>query len=108
MDAHGDTCNPTKSPCDRYVFNTILTRAKSLVVAVGNPLDLLSVENHMVKRYGDQGKCWSLYLKSCLEKNTFIIPTIVEGNKQNRKRFKAELKLRLDIPDASAAVCPEV
>ena len=53
IDKDGNTCNPTKSPCDRYVFNTVLTRAKSLVVAVGSPLVLLNTEAHMVKLYGE-------------------------------------------------------
>ena len=97
VDAHGNTCNPTKSPCDRYVFNTVLTRAKSLVVVVGSPLVLLNIEDQMAKLYKDKGKCWSLYLKSCIEKNTFIIPPTVGDNEQVRQNFKAKLATRLGI-----------
>lgn len=96
IDAHGNTCNLTKSPCDRYVFNTVLTRAKSLVVVVGSPLVLLNTEVHMVKQHGDKGKCWSLYLRACLEHNTFIIPPSVGDNEHQRQQFKAKLSARLD------------
>ena len=54
--------NPTKSICDQYVFNTIITRAQSLVVCVGNPFLLLSIESHT-----GQKQCWREYLKRCLE-----------------------------------------
>ena len=87
----GNTLNPTKSPCDRYIFNTVLTRAKSLVVVVGSPRVLLKTEQHMIKLYGAQGKCWSLYLKSCLEHGTLSIPSLVEADKNVTERFIAEL-----------------
>ena len=74
VDETGNTINPTKSPCDPYVFNTVLTRAKSLVVVVGCPAALLGIEKHMVRTYDEKGKCWSTYLKTCLENKTFIIP----------------------------------
>ena len=87
----GNTLNPTKSPSDRYVFNTVLTRAKSLVVVVGSPLVLLNVEEHMIKLYGDKGRCWSTYLKSCLEHGTMVIPTLVEPNHSTTEKFKEYL-----------------
>ena len=91
----GKTLNPTKSPCDRYVFNTVLTRAKSLVVVVGSPRILLSTEQHMVKLYGNKGRCWSLYLKSCLEHDTLIIPPSVEPDQTMTQRFKEQLAAQL-------------
>ena len=108
VDDLGNACNPTKSPCDRYVFNTVLTRAKALVVVVGSPLALLKIEDHMIKRYGGKGRCWSVYLKSCLEKNTFEIPKIVEGNTQKRQQFKAQLATRLGITAKPSNVVPPV
>ena len=93
IDEYGNTRNPTKSPCDRYVFNTILTRAKSLVVVVGSPWVLLNTETHMVELYGDKGKCWSLYLKSCLENGTLIIPSIVVEDPSISEKFREELAL---------------
>ena len=99
VDAQGNTSNPTKSPCDRYVFNTVLTRAKALVVAVGSALALLRIESHMVKQYKGAGSCWSLYLKSCLEKNTFIIPPTVTENEKKKELFIAKLSALLGVTD---------
>ena len=65
------TCNPTKSLCDPFVFNTAITRAQSLVVSVGNPFLLLKTEKHMINRYGNKGKCWSTYFRYCLQHKTF-------------------------------------
>ena len=69
----GETRDSTKSISDPAVFITALTRAQSLVVAVGNPFMLLKREQHMVKKYGDRGHCWSLFLKACIDNNTLII-----------------------------------
>ena len=67
-EASGATVNPTKSICDPYVFNTIITRAQSLVVCVGNPFLLLSIESHTGKK-----QCWREYLKRCLEVSSLKI-----------------------------------
>ena len=64
----GAARNPTTSICNQYVFNTIITRAQSLVVCVGNPFLLLSIESHT-----DQKQCWIEYLKRCLEVSSFKI-----------------------------------
>ena len=64
------SANPTKSFCNRYVFNTALTRAQSLVVVAGNPFLLLKVEAAMPKPMG----CWRAYLRRCIDHNTFIVP----------------------------------
>ena len=64
----GAALNPTKSICDPYVFNTIITRAQSLVVCVGNPFLLLSIESHT-----GQKQCWREYLKRCLEVSSLKI-----------------------------------
>jgi len=66
----GAAVNPTKSICDQYVFNTIITRAQSLVVCVGNPFLLLSIESHSknIKKC-----CWKEYLKRCLEISSFKV-----------------------------------
>jgi len=59
--------NPTKSICDPFVFNTVITRAQSLVVCVGNPYFLCHLEETM-----KSGKrCWATYIKYCLECETF-------------------------------------
>lgn len=69
----GDTRDSTKSISDPSVFITALTRAQSLVVAVGNPFMLLKRERHMVKKYGDRGHCWSLFLKACLDNGSLSV-----------------------------------
>ena len=72
------SANPTKSFCSRYVFNTALTRAKSLVVCAGNPFQLLKVEAAMPDYVG----CWREYIKRCLENGTFVVPARV-GNRDH-------------------------
>jgi len=65
--ADGSTLNPTKSICDQYVFNTVITRAQSLVVCVGNPFLLFSIEKSTP---GYNIYCWKEYVKRCLETST--------------------------------------
>ena len=66
VDSDGNTTNPTKSPCDPYIFNTVLTHSKSLVVVVGSPQALLRIEGHMQAVYGRKARCWSSFLAKCL------------------------------------------
>ena len=70
--------NPTKSFCNRYVFNTALTRAQSLVVVAGNPFQLLKVESTM----NDPVGCWKKYLRRCITHGTLIVPSRI-GNSDN-------------------------
>ncbi|CAI8034252.1 Probable helicase with zinc finger domain [Geodia barretti] len=69
----GETRDATKSISDPAVFITAITRARSLVVAVGNPFMLLRREEHMVKKYGDRGHCWSHFLKACIDNGTLSV-----------------------------------
>ena len=64
----GSTLDPTKSICDQYIFNTVITRAQSLIVCVGNPFLLFSIEKCTpnYKIY-----CWREYVKRCLETSSF-------------------------------------
>ena len=71
---NGETRDSTKSISDPHVFITAITRAQSLVVAVGNPFMLLKREEHMVRKYGSRGHCWSLFLKACLDNNSIYCP----------------------------------
>ena len=68
----GSTRNPTKSIMDPYVVNTVISRARSLVVSVGNPYQLLKMEQHMCRRYGEKGKYWSNYIKQCLHHKSLV------------------------------------
>ena len=80
----GSTMNPTKSICDQYVFNTIITRAQSLIVCVGNPFLLFSIETHAPK-YGNRELpiyCWREYVKRCLETSSLhLAPQCYDSNK---------------------------
>ena len=69
----GSSRDSTKSFCDPYVFNTAVTRAKSLVVAVGNPYLLFGMEKDFVRKYGDEhnAHCWSTYLDLCMKNDSF-------------------------------------
>ena len=59
----------TKSLFNKFVFNTAITRAKSLVVAVAKPLELLDFEDKYINAE-DEVKCWHEYLQLCLERDT--------------------------------------
>ena len=66
-DSQGYSKNPTKSMCDPFVFNTVITRAKSLFVCVGNPYFICQLEEKM-----KTGKrCWATYIQCCLDCETF-------------------------------------
>ena len=65
----GMSKNPTKSPCSQYVFNTALTRAKSLFVCVGNPFLLLKIEEKM----NNDQNFWRDYMKRCIIAKTFHV-----------------------------------
>ena len=61
--------NPTKSPCGQYVFNTAITRAKSLFVCAGNPFLLLKTEEKMK----NEQMFWRDYMKRCIIAKTFHV-----------------------------------
>uniref|UniRef100_A0A1X7UNX9 RNB domain-containing protein n=1 Tax=Amphimedon queenslandica TaxID=400682 RepID=A0A1X7UNX9_AMPQE len=67
----GKSKNPTKTPCSQYVFNTALTRAKSLVVCAGNPFLLMTIEESM----GNECSCWKEYIRRCILSKTFVVPS---------------------------------
>ena len=93
--------NPTKSLCNPYVFNTAITRARSLVVAVGNPFTLLSVEANVTKpKY-----CWREFITRCLEQNSFIIPDSVCDRSRD---IPAEIQHILVTPAVPACLNKEL
>ena len=63
---------PVKSLCDPRVFNTIITRSQSLVIAVGNPFRLMKIEEKIPDSEGDK-HCWLSYFQRCWESNTLIL-----------------------------------
>lgn len=80
-DINGFCKNPTKNIIDQFVFNTVVTRAQSLVVCVGNPYFLCRLEEKM--KPGN--KCWSTYITSCLDCETFTSINISFGQKEMEK-----------------------
>ena len=68
--------NLTKTIINRYVFNTVLTRARYLVVAVGNPLQLLDKEEKMCQMnlQDRRFQCWKEYIRRCIECKSFHLP----------------------------------
>ena len=78
--ADGSARDLTKSICNPFVFNTVISRARSLIICVGNPYVLLRKEQHMVRQYGEKAKCWSNFLKLCFENRTFSVdPVLIQS-----------------------------
>lgn len=79
-DERGIPKNTTKTIMNHYVFNTALTRARHLVVAVGNPLQLLDKEEKMcnLNLQNKNFQCWKEYIRRCIECKSFHLPKHVE------------------------------
>jgi len=66
--ADGMPLNMTESICVPQMLNTVISRARSRVVVVGNPFELLAKE----KRLSSEGRrFWSNYLCLCINNDTF-------------------------------------
>lgn len=98
----GSTRNPTKSICDPFVFNTVISRAQSLIISAGNPFTLLRKERHM-KKYGDKAKCWSNYIKLCLEHGTIRAAPLLKLKEEEWQRSLDTVKRRVRDNLASGA-----
>ena len=96
MDHEGKTANPTKSICDKFVFNTVITRAQSLVVAVGNPYRLFKIEDQCPNGKG----CWKEYVRHCLKRRTVR----GEGRVQLRRFLNMEVTEDDDDDDSDDIV----
>ena len=83
----GSTRNPTKSIADPYVVNTVVSRARSLVVSVGNPYLLLNMEMHMCRKYGEKGKYWSNFIQRCINHKSVVFHSstgVYDADKQSQ------------------------
>jgi exoribonuclease R/predicted ribonuclease YlaK len=83
-DERGIPNNTTKTIINRYVFNTALTRAKYLVVAVGNPLQILRKEKrmHEIDPSNHSFMCWKEFIKRCVECKSFYLPNDVQADER--------------------------
>ena len=102
----GATRDSTKSISDPAVFITALTRAQSLVVAAGNPFMLLRREKHMVRKYGDRGHCWSLFLKACIDNGTLSVYQDCDDRPETLallKKMTNDRVLHLCVPEPNKA-----
>ena len=63
----GKPFDPLKSLCHPAVFNTAITRAQSLVVAVGNPFTLMKAEATL----GNSKYCWRTFISKCQKSKTY-------------------------------------
>lgn len=99
--------NPTKSFSNPQIFNTAVTRAQSLVVAIGSPFLLLKTEQTM-KKYGTKGEVWSNFLKRCLKQKqhgSFIIHPSLNVTKKKAKAIRLLLEDQLEdeaVPDGTS------
>ena len=62
------------SVSNQRVFNTVLTRAKSLFVAVGNPFYLLDAEQSLVEAEQQGIFCWKEFIKTCISRGSIVFP----------------------------------
>ena len=51
---------------------------------MGNPFLLLKTEQHMIRKYGETGRCWTEYLKFSLQHGTLDVSIEPEKNKQQK------------------------
>ena len=89
----GKSKNPTKTPCSQYVFNTALTRAKSLVVCAGNPFLLMTIEESM----GNECSCWKEYIGRCILSKTFVVPSNLQHTSSDPIKVLQEMIFKSSI-----------
>ena len=69
LDENGSPFDPLKSFSNPYIFNTAFGRARSLVVAAGNPFALMRAEDAT----REPKDCWREFIRRCQDNNTFFI-----------------------------------
>ena len=52
---------------------------------------LLKTEKHMIRKYGEKGKCWSQYLKTCLDHSSVSIHSSLDVSKLEEKECLEKL-----------------
>ena len=69
-DDHGNPRDPVRSICHEQVFNTLITRSRSLIFAAGNPFLL----QHMGQGY--EVNCWEEFIRRSIRCQTLQLPEI--------------------------------
>ena len=92
---NGTPLTESRSIVNPYVFNTVLSRAQSLVIAIGNPFMLLMMEEHTVRKYGERWRCWSHYLRVCLEHDTLTFDPSLQLEPEACRQWKEKLTAHL-------------
>ena len=86
------------------MFNTALTRAKSLVVCAGNPFVLMKIEEHT--RNKCSSSCWKDYIRRCILCKTFDV-TSVRGNiEESIQKLQCDIfpaTTSNDVPETGSA-----
>lgn len=66
-DNDGNPQDPVRSICNEYIFNTLITRARSLVFSAGNPFLLCQMGLHY------NVNCWAEYIHRCIQCQTLLL-----------------------------------
>lgn len=77
--------DPVKSMCDQYVFNTIITRPKLHLVAVGNPFRLRKIEEN-----SKPPACWTEYLFQCWEWGSLTLSAKLQEGLESKQEACTE------------------
>ena len=80
-----------KSLFNKFVFNTVITRAKTHVVAVARPVELLDFENKYFNAENET-KCWHEYLQLCVDRDTVTNLAQAQIEDEVLERLKAYQK----------------
>ena len=94
--------DPVKSICDPFMFNTIITRPKSLLVAIGNPLRLRKIEQmihsgKIKQKTPTPPSCWSEYLYQCWEGGSLQLSAKLREGPGACKKELGELEKKLMV-----------
>ena len=94
-DAKGNPRDPVTSISNQHVINTVITRARSLVFAAGNPFFL----NHL-------SKFWGEYVRRCLQCQTLLFPVEIKSSQhpQVMKRIHSQFS-PYEILDEASELC---
>ena len=84
-DKDGKPCNTVRSICNEYVFNTVITRSRSLLFAVGNPFLLHRTGSHF------KVNCWAEYIQRCIVCQSFHLLEAPEIKEEDLPRMMSTL-----------------